>query len=429
MFTHIFNTSLELGQVPACFKASTIIPVPKKAKVTGLNDYRPVALTSVVMKVLERLVLAHLKGITDPVLDPLQFAYRANRSTEDAVNMALYHTLKHLDTTGSYARILFVDFSSAFNTILPSILEHQLSLLQVPASTRRWITDFLSNRSQRVKLGKSISSSRFTSTGSPQGCVLSPLLFSLYTNSCVSLHPSVKLLKFADDTTLVGLISKSDESAYRGEIERLQRWCNNNNLELNALKTVEMVVDFRKDPAPPLPIMLGGTQVNYVESCKFLGMVISRDLKWELNITALLRKAQQRMYFLRQLRKYRLSRAMMTQFYTAIIESILTHSIITWFPAAAAKDLIKLQRVIRSAERVIGRPLPSLKSLHDSRALRRARKIMADPSHPGHGLLTLLPSGRRMRHLGAKTERHKNSFFHSAARLLDDAGFPVAPAP
>ena len=160
------------------------------------------------MKVMERLVLAHLKRITDPALDPLQFAYRANRSTEDAVTMALHYVLNHLDTAGNYARILFVDFSSAFNTILPPILEHQLSLLQVPASTRRWITDFLTNRPQRVKLGKSISSSRSTSTGSPQGCVLSPLLFSLYTNTCVSLHPSVKLLKFADDTTLVGLISR-----------------------------------------------------------------------------------------------------------------------------------------------------------------------------------------------------------------------------
>ena len=126
---------------------------------------------------------------------------------------------------------------------------------------------------------------------------------------------------------------------------------------------------------------------------------------------SLLKKAQQRLFFLRQLRKYRLSRTMMTQFYTAIIESILTHSIITWFPAAAARDLIKLQRVIRSAERVIGRPLPSLKSLHNSRALRRARKIMANPSHPGHSLLSLLPSGRRMQLLKATTAHHRLSFF------------------
>ena len=78
--------------VPVCFKSSTIIPVPKKPRITGLNDYRPVALTSVVMKSFERLVLSHLKSITDPLLDPLQFAYRGNRSVDDAVNMAHRNT-------------------------------------------------------------------------------------------------------------------------------------------------------------------------------------------------------------------------------------------------------------------------------------------------------------------------------------------------
>ncbi|KAK3547063.1 hypothetical protein QTP86_009574 [Hemibagrus guttatus] len=75
IFSQIFNRSLELCEVPACFKRSNIIPIPKKPKITGLNDYRPVALTSVVMKLFERLVLAYLKNITGPLLDPLQFAY------------------------------------------------------------------------------------------------------------------------------------------------------------------------------------------------------------------------------------------------------------------------------------------------------------------------------------------------------------------
>src|SRR4029434_9377738 len=79
----------------------------KKTKISGLNDYRPVALTSVVMKSFERLVLRHLKAMTDPLLDPLHFAYRANRSVDDAVNMALHSKLQHLDTSGTYARILF----------------------------------------------------------------------------------------------------------------------------------------------------------------------------------------------------------------------------------------------------------------------------------------------------------------------------------
>uniref|UniRef100_A0A8C6LIY6 CCHC-type domain-containing protein n=1 Tax=Nothobranchius furzeri TaxID=105023 RepID=A0A8C6LIY6_NOTFU len=131
VFTTIFNRSLELCEVPSCFKSSTIIPVPKKSSPTELNDYRPVALTSVVMKSFERLVLSHLKSTTGHQLDPLQFAYRANRSVDDAINMGLHFILEHLDQPRTYARILFVDFSSAFNTVIPEILTSKLSQLTV----------------------------------------------------------------------------------------------------------------------------------------------------------------------------------------------------------------------------------------------------------------------------------------------------------
>ncbi len=267
IFTQIFNRSLELCEVPSCFKRSTIIPVPKKPKITGLNVYRPVALTSVVMKSFERLVLAYLKASTGPLLDPLQFAYRANRSVDDAVNMELHFILQHLDRPGTYVRILFVYFSSAFNTIIPDTLQNKLTQLSVPTSVCQWITSFLTDRQQLVRLGKFSSSTRTTSTGAPQGCVLSPLLFSLYMNDCTSKDPSVKLLKFADDITLSGLIQDSDESAYRQEVKELAVWCSLNNLELNTLKTVEMIVDFRRNP-PALP-----TTHHHEQHCDCSGVI------------------------------------------------------------------------------------------------------------------------------------------------------------
>ncbi len=257
IFTKIFNRSLELCEVPSCFKRSTIIPIPKKHKITGLNDYRPVALKSVVMKSFEKLVLAHLKDITGPSLDPLQFAYRANRSVDDAVNMGLHYVLQHLDRPGAYVRNLFVYFSSAFNTIIPNLLLPKLTQFSVPTSIRQWINSFMTDRQQLVRLDKYTSSTRTISTGAPQGCVLSPLHFSLYMNDCTSKDPSVKLLKFADYTTLIGLIQDGDESAYRQEVKEMAVWCSLNNLELNTLKTVEMIVDFRRNPPalPPLTIL------------------------------------------------------------------------------------------------------------------------------------------------------------------------------
>src|SRR4029434_7495677 len=96
--------------------------------------------TSVVMKSFERLLVSHLKDITGPLLDPLQFAYRANRSVDDAVNMGLHYILQNLNSPGTYTMMLFVDFSSAFNTIIPEIL---LTKLTVPASTCQWFSNLL----------------------------------------------------------------------------------------------------------------------------------------------------------------------------------------------------------------------------------------------------------------------------------------------
>ncbi|KAK3574669.1 hypothetical protein QTP86_011589 [Hemibagrus guttatus] len=357
-------------------------------------DYRPVALTSVVMKSFERLVLAYLKNITGPLLDPLQFGYRANRSVDDAVNMGLHFILQHLDKSGTYVRLLFMDFSSAFNTIIPTLLQTKLTQLSVPSSICQWITSFLTDRHQLVKLGKFKSNSRTTSTGTPQGCVLSPLLFSLYTNDCTSTDPSVKLLKFADDTTVIGLIQDGDEFAYRQEIEQLAAWCSLNNLELNTLKTVEMIVDFRRNtPAlPPLTIM--NSTVPTVESFRFLGTTISQDLKWDTHIDSIIKKVQQRLYFLRQLRKFNLPQELLTHFYSAVIESVLCTSITVWFGSATKSDIRTLQRTVRTAERIIGAPLPTLQEPYTSRVRKRAQKITLDPSHPGHLLHDLLPSAR-----------------------------------
>ncbi len=420
IFTQIFNRSLELCEVPSSFKRSTIIPVAKKPKITGLNDYRPVALTSVVMKSFERLVLAYLKASTGPLLDPLQFAYRANRSVDDAVNMGLHFILQHLDRPGTYVRILFVDFSSAFNTIIPDTLQNKLTQLSVPTSVCQWINSFLTDRQQLVRLGKFSSSTRTTSTGAPQGCVLSPLLFSLYTNDCTSKDPSVKLLKFADDTTLIGLIQDGDESAYRQEVKELALWCSLNNLELNTLKTVEIIVDFRRNPPalPPLTIM--NSTVTAVESFRFLGTTISQDLKWwDNHIDSIVRKAQQRLYFLRQLRKFNLPQELLKQFYSAIIESVLCTSITVWFSSATKSDLRRLRRVVRTAERIIGTALPTLQELYLSRVSKRAGKITLDPSHPAHSLFELLPSGRRYRALSTRTTRHRNSFFPQSIHLMN----------
>lgn len=221
VFTRIFNSSLSQATIPSCLKSATIIPVPKKPVPEDLNSYRPVALTPVVMKCLEKLVLWHIKYSLPASFDPRQFAYRSNRSTEDAIAIATHVALNHLEHRNTYVRMLFVDYSSAFNTIIADILINKLLHLGLSTPICTWIRDFLTNRSQVVRLGPHLSSTITLSTGAQQGCVLSPLLYSLYTSDCSPAHPTNTIIKFADDTTVAGHIVEGDETHYRAEIERL----------------------------------------------------------------------------------------------------------------------------------------------------------------------------------------------------------------
>ncbi len=123
--------------------------------------------------------------------------------------------------TGKYARILFMDFSSAFNTIMPDLLQDKQTQWSVPTSICQWITSFHTDRQQLVKLGKLTSRTLTISTGAPQGWVLSPLLFSLYTNDCTSKDPSVKILKFV--TTLQSSVSSRTEMSLLTD-RRLKSW-------------------------------------------------------------------------------------------------------------------------------------------------------------------------------------------------------------
>ena len=419
ILTDIFNTSLSQGKVPKCFKSSIIVPVPKKAKVTSLNDYRPVALTSVAMKVFERLVMQFLKKSTNHLSDPLQFAYKANRSVDDAVSFTIHKIVQHLDTPKTYARILFLDFSSAFNTIAPQKLyDKLLGDLHVDPQMCRWVLDFLLERNQIVRVQDRISGPLVLNTGAPQGCVLSPLLFTLFTNDCRSSHGSVILVKFSDDTTISGLVSHGDETSYREEVQRMVEWCNRNNLILNVTKTKEMIVDFRTKPSAIQPLVINNETVEIVQTFKFLGCIISCDLSWDAHILEVRKKAQQRLYFLRQLRKFGVDKNILVQFYRSIIESVLTFSITTWFPSVTCQNREDLHRVIKAATRIIGCELPPLDSIFGQRLVRKAKSILKDDSHPGNHIFEPLPSGRRYRTLYSRTERSRNTFYPYAVKAL-----------
>ncbi len=165
-------------------------------------------------------------------------------------------------------------------------------------------------------------------------------------HDCSPVHHQNDIIKFANDTTVVGLISKGDEAAYINEILRLSEWCSANNLTLNTTKTKEIILDFRRHRADPAPLYINGDCVERVQTFKFLGTIISANLKWSANSTAITKKAQQRLHFLRVLKNNNLKEKLLETFNPSAVESLLTYCITVWYCSCTEAERKGIQRII-----------------------------------------------------------------------------------
>ena len=170
-----------------CFSKNEQLFRFQKKTFLCLGDHRPVALASGAMKTLESFVLTYLKSHLSATLHPFKFVYRASQSSGDAISVWPNKILAHLERKGSYSRTLFIDYSSAFNTIIPVMLHFELLTdLIFPVTICDWISCFLLCRKQTVRVGNFISRSKIINTGTPWGCVLSPLLYLLFSHDCTA---------------------------------------------------------------------------------------------------------------------------------------------------------------------------------------------------------------------------------------------------
>ena len=175
--------------------------------------------------------------------------------------------------------------------------------MEVNTTVTRW-TSFLTNRPQRLKISNStsevLSNEIRTNTGAPQGCVLSPALFTLYTSDCRCGVEGLLQAKFSDDTSLSGMIIK-EENTYMIVVQNVSERCDENILLLNISKTKESVIDFRRNASSPVPFQIKAQQVDIVHQYKQLGTILDDKLDWTENSTMLLQKGNQRLYFLKML--------------------------------------------------------------------------------------------------------------------------------
>ncbi len=177
----------------------------------------------------------------------------------------------------------------------------------------------------------------------------SPHCSSPCTPTTAHLLTPLSSSKLTDDITL-SLIQDCDKSADQQDFKKLVVWCSHNNQELNTLKTGD---DFRRNPpCTPTITIMNSTEMT-VGTFRFLGTTISQELTWDIHID-LLKKAQQRLYFVCQLRKFNLPQELLIQFYAAVTESVLCCSITIWFSSVTKSDLRRIHQIVWTAERITG---------------------------------------------------------------------------
>ena len=161
-------------------------------------------------------------------------------------------------------------------------------------------------------------------------------------------------------------------------MNRLKSCCDNNNLQLNASKTREIIVDVRKRNTPLAPIIISSDSIERVDCLKLLGTIIYSDLGWENNRDDVVKKGQERPFFLHQLKKFGLKGDNLVQFYHSAIESILAFSICLRFGGISQCQRSRLDRVVKTASKIVGSEFTSLTAIYIDRSKKRPGNIVSD---------------------------------------------------
>jgi len=251
--TILFNKSLSEGCVPDDMKLAEVIPIFKAKNREHLNNYRPISLLPTFAKLIEKLVHKRLYNFlsSQSLFYPSQYGFRPQHSTNHAVHEFIDNTIQSVENK-KHTLSVFLDLSKAFDTIDHTILINKLNWYGVRGRALDWFKSYLSRRKQYVQYYKSSSDTLTVPCGVPQGSVLGPLLFIIYTNDLPNCLTDSKAILFADDTTLY-ISSKSIPQLYRStniELESLNDWFRANKLSLNVSKTHYVVFKFSKAQIP-----------------------------------------------------------------------------------------------------------------------------------------------------------------------------------
>jgi hypothetical protein len=361
----IVNLSLNTGIVPTLFKEAVVKPLIKKHNLDPevLSNYRPVSNLPYLSKILERAVADQLKAYLDEneLHVKCQSAYRNGHSTETALLRVLNDLLSMIDG-GDAALLVLLDLSAAFDTIDHDLLLNRLqNNLGLDSVVLSWFRSYLHDRSQRVLVDSCLSTATPLLYGVPQGSVLGPLLFSLYTRKLADLIESFSLGYhfFADDSQLSSPVPLGQDLALEA-IENVQNccseikcWMDKNRLKLNEDKTEVLLCGppCRRESVPVDSLSVAGTTIPFSDVVKTLGVYFDADLNFQNQISSIVKTC---FYYIRSLSKIRpyITKKAANAMAVSLVQSKLDYcnSLLAGLPH---KQINRLQVVQNAAARVV----------------------------------------------------------------------------
>ena len=351
----LFNKSFQSGVLPSEWRIAFVIPIHKKGSQHLASNYRPVSLTSTVVKVMESIiktnVLEHLTS--NDLLTSHQFGFLRGHSCTTQLLHVMDILTKSLDQ-GVPIDVVYMDLQKAFDTVPHKRLLYKIEYYGITGNLLRWIAGFLSNRRQCVFLNGKKSSWQDVKSGVPQGSILEPLLFLIYVND-LPRSISSQVFLFADDTKLIRSISTlADHAQLQTDLDNLTKWCDAWQLNFNATKC--KVIHFGRATHSYGGYYLNGILLDSVDCYKDLGILFDTGLKFHQHASEVAMKANRVLACMRR-GFINLNESVLLRLYKSMVRPILEYGNVIWGPHYIL-DQRKLEGVQRRATKLV----PSLRN-------------------------------------------------------------------
>jgi hypothetical protein len=344
--TSLFNSLLRLGHFPDNWKKAIIILIKKPGKDKSDPDsYRPISLLTSLSKIFEKVILSRLQNYLNctDTIPKFQFGFKAHHSTTQQL-MRITEHISNSYEKHCHTGAVFVDISKAFDKVWHHGLLYKLKIINTPYYLLNSLTSFLSNRQFSVKINDNFSSFQPIVAGVPQGSILGPTLFNIYTSDIPqSLHTNIAL--FADDTVIYSE-SRNPEAIsvhLQNHLNTLSAWCKNWKISINPSKSVSVLFSLRRNPTPP-PLIFNHEPISWKPSVKYLGVTLDKRLTWWPHLSTKLQQAYQRLGMLFPIlnRKSSLQKNLSLLIYKQVLRPLITYACPVWGNCAQT-HLKKLQ--------------------------------------------------------------------------------------